>query len=78
MDTKIRRMTYANVYDVIAKYAAEVLPNFADSWSRFPSGENAAMIVNYLNDHAETYRKIAPEICKDMIDAATEIIVRCK
>ena len=71
-----KRMTYSEVQQIIFKYAPEMAPCFADGWSRFPQGGNAAMIVNYLNDHAETYRTLSPEIAELMIDAATEIIIR--
>ena len=71
-----KRLSYSEVQNIILNYAPEMAPYFADGWSRFPQGGNAAMIVNYLNDHAETYRKIAPEITELMIDAAAEIIIR--
>jgi hypothetical protein len=72
-----RRMSYDDVFQVITKYAHEMQPYFADGWSRFPQGGNAAMIANYLNDKADFYRTIDTNIANDLIDSATEIIVRC-
>jgi len=72
-----RHMTYDEVRRVITQYAVEMLPYFADGWSRFPQGGNAAMIVNYLNDKAAFYRPIDDDVAADLLDAATEIIVRC-
>ena len=72
-----RRMSYDDVFQVITKYAQEMQPYFADAWSRFPQGGNAAMIANYLNDKADVYRTIDDNITNDLLDAATEIIVRC-
>ena len=72
------RMTYDEVYKVIATYANEMLPLFADGWSRFPEGGNAATIVNYLNDRASFFYDInEPDTATTIVDAATEIIVRC-
>ena len=74
-----RHMTYDDVYQVIAKYAGEMLPVFADSWSRFPQGGAAAMVVNYLNDKATMYYSFgADEAAKDCAFAAAEIITREK
>lgn len=70
-------MSYDNVYQVIAKYAYKMLPVFADKWSRFPEGGNAAMIVNYLNDMADFYRNIDINITNEILNAAAEIIARC-
>lgn len=72
-----KRMTYDDVFRIITKYATEMQPHFADKFSRFPQGGNAAMIVNYLNDKADFYRTIDESIANGLIDAATEIIVRC-
>jgi len=72
-----RRMSYDDVFQVITKYAHEMQPYFADGWSRFPQGGNAAMIANYLNDKADFYRTIDTNIANDLLDSATEIIVRC-
>ena len=74
----INRMSYSEVQRVLLDYASEVAPLFADKFERFPQGYHAATIVNYLNDHSETYRKIAPEITELMINAAVEIITREK
>lgn len=70
-------MTYEDVCQVITKYAHEMLPYFADRWSRFPQGITAAMIANYLNDKADFYRDIDTNIANDLLNSATEIIVRC-
>ena len=72
-----RRMSYDDVFQVITKHAHEMQPYFADGWSRFPQGGNAAMIANHLNDKADFYRTIDTNIANDLLDSATEIIVRC-
>ena len=77
MNRKPRRMSYDDVAQVITKYAPEMQPHFADKFSRFPEGGNAAMIVNYLNDKADFYRTIDETVSTDLVDAAGEIIVRC-
>ena len=69
-------MLHHEATKIITTYASEMLPLWADRFERWPQGGQAAMIANYLNDHAETYRKIAPDVCKQMIEVATEIIVR--
>lgn len=72
-----RHMSYDDVFQVITKYAHEMQHHFADKFSRFPEGGNAAMIVKYLNDKADFYRTIDENIANDLVDAAAEIIVRC-
>lgn len=74
---KVKRMSYDDVFQVITKYALEMQSTFADKFSRFPEGGNAAMIVNYLNDRADFYWTIDENIANDLADAAGEIIVRC-
>jgi sugar/nucleoside kinase (ribokinase family) len=70
-------MTYAEVRDVIAKYAHEMLPRFADGWSRFPRGGNAATIVNYLDDKAQMHYRLGnDDIGRLLAEAGAEIIVR--
>jgi len=77
MDRTPKRMSYDDVFQVITKYAPEMQANFADKFSRFPKGGNAAMIVNYLNDKADFYRAINEKVSTDLVNAAGEIIVRC-
>ncbi|HOD97372.1 MAG TPA: hypothetical protein PLT63_01220 [Syntrophales bacterium] len=74
---KPRRMSYAEVLQVITKYAPEMQHCFENKFGRFPKGGEAAMIVNYLNDTADLYRAERENIVNDLVDAATEIIVRC-
>ena len=75
---EIKRMSYSEVYDVIALYAHEMLKYFADGWSRFPQGGNAAMIVNYLNDKAQFYYDVNENVAKKLAAAGGEIIAREK
>ncbi|OEU68416.1 MAG: hypothetical protein BBJ57_02305 [Desulfobacterales bacterium PC51MH44] len=72
----MKRKSYSESYDLISRYANEMLPYFADGWSRFPQGGNAAMIVNFLNTQADFWRDHNPELCQDLLDVATEIITR--
>lgn len=72
-----KSVSYADVFQTITKYAPEMQPYFADKFSRFPEGGNAAMIVNYLNDKAAFYRDIDKSIADELVNAAGEIIVRC-
>jgi hypothetical protein len=72
-------MTYSEVRDIIAKYSHEMLPKFADSWSRFPRGENAYTIVNYLDGQEKMYCKLGcDEIGRLLAEAMAEIIMRDK
>ena len=73
-----KRMSYDDVYKIIAKYANDMLPHFADGWSRFPEGGNAAMIANFLNERADFYRTRNESITNDLLDASCEIITRCE
>ena len=70
-------MTYSEVQDIILRYAPEMAVPFADKFSRFPEGGNAAMIVNYLGDKAQFWYDIDTKIGKLLADAGAEIIVRC-
>ena len=72
----MKRLSYDDVYQILSMYANEMLPFFADGWSRFPQGGNAAMIVNYLNDQAKLWYKINPDVATKLVEAATEIIFR--
>ena len=74
---KPRRMSYDDIFQIITKYAQEMQRHFADKFSRFPEGANAAMIVNYLNDKADFYRTIDEKIANDLVDAAAEIADKC-
>lgn len=71
-------MSYDDVYNVIAKYAPEMLQYYADKWSRFPRGGNAAMIVNYLNDRCMWWHDHDKDTALIIADAAAEIISRCE
>ena len=79
MPEKPKQMSYDDVFCLISKYAPEMMSPFADKFSRFPVGGNAAMIANYLNDKADFYRSILEDetIANDLVNAAGEIIVRC-
>jgi len=72
----INRLFYDEAYKTIEKYAPEMLPFFADSLKRFPRGGAAATAVNYLNDRAEFWYGIDASVAKQIVDVATEIIVR--
>jgi len=74
---KTQRLLYHEVYKIIATYANEVLPDFADRFERFPQGGQAAMIVNYLNDRAQFWYSIDKSVGESLANAAGEIIVRC-
>ncbi|MCD6516439.1 MAG: hypothetical protein J7L72_03315 [Candidatus Aminicenantes bacterium] len=69
-------MTYSDVQNVIVRYAPEMAQPFADGFSRFPVGGNAAMIVNYLNEKAQFYYNINKEVAELLAAAASEIIIR--
>ena len=72
------RMSYNDVFETVRDYAPEMLHVFADKFERFPAGGNAAMIANYLNDHADFWRKLGlDDVAEKMVNAAGEIIVRC-
>ena len=48
-------MNYNECHKVIATYAPELLPQFADNWSRFPQGHAAHEIMEALNKKANTW-----------------------
>lgn len=73
----MKDMSYDEVFNVIAKYASDILPFFADKFNRFPQGDNALMIANCLNDKADFFRTIDSDISDNIRDAAKEIIKRC-
>ncbi len=58
----MKRVSYSDAYKTIAKYANEMLPYFAERFERFPVGQNAATIVNYLNERAKFWYSIDKNI----------------
>ena len=69
-------MLYVDVQAIITTYAPEMLPDFADRFSRWPQGGTAATIVNYLNDRATFWYNFDATIAKRIAEAAAEIISR--
>lgn len=68
-----KRMSYNDVYEVIAMYANKILPLYADYWSRFPVGDNAYKISNELKNKAISYKNINLEIAAKIENAANEV-----
>ena len=62
-------LSYDDVYTIIAKYANSMLPYYCDSWNRFPVGENAVIVVNYLTNQADWYCdiKIGRASCRERV-----------
>ena len=48
---------YSECYEIIAMYTGDVLPLFADGWSRFPVGNNANKIIERLEQTISFYTK---------------------
>jgi len=70
-----KRMSYSEVYDIIAIYANDLLPMYADFWSRFPVSTIALKIANGLKNKAITYEKINPEIAAKINNVVNEILL---
>ena len=62
------KLSYSQVYDIIAKYDYKLLPYFADGWSRFPDREQASHIIDKLLIHANFYKNN-----KDYVEKYNEI-----
>lgn len=71
MSTK--RMSYNDIYELIAMYANDVLPFYADKWSRFPCGNNAIKIIKRLENTVVFYRKINSELSSQIDNAIIEL-----
>ena len=69
-------MDYSEVYDVIAKYANDQLPVFADAWSRFPVGTAAKQVADRLRQAAEC--TVSEKIAEECRRAAEEIEKRAQ
>ena len=48
---------YSECYEIIAMYTGDVLPLFADGWSRFPVECNARKIIGRLEQTISFYTK---------------------
>jgi hypothetical protein len=59
--------------ETINKYAFEVLPLFADAWSRFPQGEAAEKIVQILAGKVDMFRKMIPNAADELTDTIKAI-----
>jgi hypothetical protein len=66
-------MTYDDTYNVIARYAPELLASFADKFSRFPVGGNAYQVSDGLGKKASFYKNIDKKIAEECESAAKEV-----
>jgi hypothetical protein len=48
-------MTYAECYEFISIYCNDMLPLFADGWSRFPAEPNKSIIIKRLEQKQAFY-----------------------
>ncbi len=67
-----KRMTYDDVYRIVAEHCNKSLPLFADGWSRFPEGASAIRVADSLDLEADFWER--PGFCQD-IERAEKI--RC-
>lgn len=66
-------MTYDDVYKLIGRYCNEVLPLYADRWSRFPVSRNAVTVADRLDAAATSWAATDPGVSTALADAAREI-----
>ena len=52
-----RLLSYSEVYALLAQYATDMLPEFADGWSRFPVGAAARLVENRLESESQFWSK---------------------
>jgi len=70
-------MTYEEVREVIALYANDVLPLFADRWGRFPTRNDAEIILERLGEVQEYYEDMGDfSGIDDKINSARIEIIR--
>lgn len=67
--------TYGECYEFFAEHVNDVLPLFADGWSRFPAGRTATEINNRLSVVIESYKNMGQRIPKyaDYAETLTQI-----
>ena len=63
-------MNYDEIYTIIASYAPDMLPLYADKWSRLPNGDDATRIVSTLQKKSAFYRAIDTDIAERLTFAA--------
>ena len=56
----MKTYTYETVYEIIARWAHDLLPYYADGWGRFPSGTNRVYIANALVRKAAMWHGLSP------------------
>jgi len=69
-------MNYDDIYNLMARYAREKLEQFSDGWHRFPSGENAHEIADYLKDRSMFYAESNNDVSVKLENASNEILKR--
>ena len=69
---------YDDIYNLMARYAREKLDQFSDGWNRFPVGENAHEIAEYLKTRSIFYSELDHDVSEKLEAAASEILKRNK
>lgn len=67
-------MNRSQVEKIIAIYAPEVTSYFANRFKRWPIGQSAAVIIDYLEQKADFWYGIDKDVAKKISEAATEIL----
>jgi len=67
-------MSYDDVYQIIGLYCGDVLPVFADRWSRFPVCTSATTVANRLNNAAASWARVNADIAASLAAAASTVM----
>ncbi len=68
--------SYETVRSLVGVHAPDLLPDFADRWSRWPVGAVAVVIAGRLRKAAESMQNIDIAVCNQLLAAAEEIVLR--
>ena len=70
------RPTYDDIFELLAMYANDALPLFADRWNRFPAGAVAREVIARLLKEAAFWAGRNDDTATKMRRAADEIASR--
>lgn len=70
-------MFYNEAFEIMANYANEALPLFADRWSRWPDERAANHIIGILEKKRNLYVGMdLPEVAAQITAVAAELMIR--
>ena len=68
-------MIYNEAFEILANYASEALPYFADRWSRWPDERAAGHILRILEKKRDLYASY-PDVVAKIVSVAAELMIR--